>query len=528
MKTFLQLKTAIRNAIWPDGEPENLITREEDGETIVGAHDLMFEEAMAEIQKWVPCERTKNVNVHPHCSTFFRCGLTAVDKPAGIIRRVYTIANDNYCDPVYYRQKDWPEPERQARALMNYERPLNVGLPRLPQGFQYAEATTDLDSTCGRARVGIWALWNNRIFVYPWIQSNESLVIEWEGIKKTWNDADQVNDEIEFRTCVKYYVQFAHERDFGSPSEAKAYKALYDEKLADLIHECKEQTRRRNDLDYDDVRSPLPSELQDDAAPDPAQFVFAHIGNYGNNNTISQHIADLVRGWGPKFIITSGGNTTAGEYDDDIGQFYHDFIHPYSGAHGDGSAVNMFWPALGQADWDVAPGDLTAWKAFFKLPDEERYYEVVKGDVHFFFIDSSDDEPDGNAFNSIQGAWLQAKLALSTAVWKVVVLETPPYSSGATTGSTAILQWPFESWGASMVVAGKAGMYERITVGGIPYLVNGAGGSSLETLGSLVAGSEETLNDEFGAIKFTVSSGMLKAEFWTRYRYLIDTVELTV
>ncbi|HEU4343690.1 MAG TPA: hypothetical protein VFU31_19240 [Candidatus Binatia bacterium] len=518
MKTFAALKSEVRALIWPNSEAENLVL----------AHSAMIEEALAEIQKWVECERDRNVNVYPSCSTLFRCGLTAFQKPDGIIRRVYTIANGDYCDPVFYRQKEWPEPEKYARALTNYESPLNVGYPKIPHGFQYFEATTDLDSVCGRARAGIWAIWSNRVFLYPWIQSNESVVVEWSGIKKTWSDDDQVNDDIDFRACVKLYVQYAHERDFGSAAESKRFKELYDAKLADLIHECRERTRKRSDLDYDELRSPLPAAVTDDAAPDPAEFVFAHIANYGNNNAVSRHIADLVRGWGPKFIIAGGGNTTAGDYDDDIGQFYHDFIHPYGGAYGDGSAINSFWPALGQADWDVAPGDLTAWKAFFKLPDEERYYELVRGDVHFFFISSSDDEPDGNAFNSTQGAWLQAKLALSTAIWKVVVLETPPYSSGATTGSTAVLQWPFESWGANMVVAGKAGMYERITVGGIPYLVNGAGGSSLETLGSLVAGSQETLNDEFGAIKFTVSSAMLKAEFWTRYGYLIDTVELTV
>ena len=519
MKTYLQLKTEVRNSIWPSAEAENLIA----------AHDLMFEEVMYEIQKWVECERNNNVNIYPHCSTFFRCGLTVFDKPDGIIKRLFTIANGEWCDGVFYRQKEWPEPEKLARALTNYEKPLNVGFPRLPQGFQYAEASTDLDSPCGRARAGIWSIWNNRIFIFPWIQSNEAVVVEWKGIKKTWADADPVNEDIDFRACVKLYVQYAHERDFGNPVESKRYRELYDAKLADLIHECRERTKKRSDLDYDDLRSALPAEIEDDAVPSPAQMVFAHMGNYATNSGTEEQISQLVRSWLPKFLTASGQNTVTGSYDADVGQYFHDFIFPYSGTYGDGAAMNMFWPAPGFKDWEVPPNNLAGFTAFFKLPVNERYYELVRGDVHFFFLDTDSREADGITSGSVQGAWLQAKLALSTSVWKVVVMSKPPFSSGATTGSTADLQWPFETWGANLVIAGEAGLYERITVGGISYIVNGLGGSSTEAIEAIpVAGSEIQYNEEYGALKFTSSSSALTVEFWNRYGYLIDTLELTV
>lgn len=488
----------------------------------------MFQEIVGYLQVCIPCEQDNNVNVHPHCSTFFKCGMTVVDAPVGIIRRVYSIANNEWCDGVFYRQKEWPEPEKLSRNLAyTYTKPLNVGFPRLPQGFQYAEASTDLDSVCGRARAGVWSIWKKRLYVFPWLQSNESLVIEWEGLKTVWLDTDLVNPDIEFETAVKLGVQFAHERDFGSPVESKRFEQLFKDKVSDLIHECNERTKMRESLEYDDTRGRLLAEIEDDAAPDPSETVFAHMGNYATNSGTEEQISQLVRSWLPKFLLASGQNTVAGEYDDDVGQYFHDFIFPYSGDFGDGAALNMFWPAPGFKDWEVAPNTLAAFKAYFKLPNNERYYELVRGDVHFFFIDTDSREPDAITQGGTQGAWLQAKLALSTSAWKVVIMSKPPFSSAAVTGSTATLQWPFESWGADLVVAGEAGIYERITVGGISYIVNGLGGTAVESIsGSPVAGSEIQYNEEFGALKFTASSEALTVEFWNRYGFLIDTLTL--
>lgn len=519
MKTYLQLKTEIRNQIWASGEQENL----------VAAHDLFFEEAMAKIQKWVECERDNNFNTYPFCSTLFRCGLTVIDLPDGIIRRVYTIANNEWCDPVFYREKDWPEPEKQARNYYKLlpENPTNLGLPRLPRGFLFSEASTDSDMPFGRARAGIWAKWDRRMWIFPWLQSNETLVVEWKGIKNRWVDTDPVNEAILVRETVRHYVAFAHEAAYGSPSEAAKHKGLFDDALAEMIHECKERQRRRNDLDYDDTRSRLSEELTDDAAPDPAEVVFAHIGNYGVDSITEEQVGQLARSWLPKYIVAGAQHSPNGGYDASVGQYFHDFIFPYAGTFGDGAAANMFWPAPGQTDWDVAPNDLTAWKAFFRLPNNERYYDLVRGDVHFFFLDSDSREPDGITAGGAQGVWLQSKLALSTAAWKVVILSKPPFSSGSVTGSTANLQWPFATWGADMVVASEAGLYERLTKNGIPYLVNGLGGGAIEALGTLDPDSQFQFVEDNGAIKFTASSASLKAEFWTRFGYLIDTVELT-
>ena len=94
-------------------------------------------------------------------------------------------------------------------------------------------------------------------------------------------------------------------------------------------------------------------------------------------------------------------------------------------------------------------------------------------------MDSDGREADGNTSTSTQAQWLQSQLAASTAPWKVVVLHEPPYSSGSGHGSTPALQWPFQAWGATAVIAGHDHIYERIVKNGFPYFVVGTGGVSL-------------------------------------------------
>lgn len=98
-------------------------------------------------------------------------------------------------------------------------------------------------------------------------------------------------------------------------------------------------------------------------------------------------VSTLIHGWNPDFIISLGDNNY--EYgadstiDSNIGQFYHDYIYPYTGVFGTGSPVNrFFFRSLGNHDWlsDSARPYLN----FFSLPGNERYYDFVKGNCRNF------------------------------------------------------------------------------------------------------------------------------------------------
>ena len=61
------------------------------------------------------------------------------------------------------------------------------------------------------------------------------------------------------------------------------------------------------------------------------------------------------------------------------------------------------------------------------------------------------------------------------------------------------MRWPFKAWGASIVLSGHDHDYERFSVDGLTYIVNGVGGASLRAFKTPIAGSQVRFAGEFGA-----------------------------
>lgn len=256
---------------------------------------------------------------------------------------------------------------------------------------------------------------------------------------------------------------------------------------------------------------------------------FAAIGDYGNDSRGEQDVANLVKSWNPDFVITLGDNNysfgAADTIDKNIGQYYHEFIYPYVGTYGAGATSNRFFPSLGNHDWE-APG-AQPYLDYFTLPGNERYYDFVWGPVHFFILDSDNREPDGNSSTSIQGQWLQSQLATSTSPWNVVYMHHPPYSSGANHGSTTVMQWPYQAWGADVVLSGHDHTYERIVLNGFPYFIDGLGGASMYTFSTPVPGSQVRYSSDFGAMLIEAGESYMTFQFITRTGLLIDTYTIS-
>jgi hypothetical protein len=257
---------------------------------------------------------------------------------------------------------------------------------------------------------------------------------------------------------------------------------------------------------------------------------FAVIGDYGSGNRHAAAVAEMVTGWSPDFIITTGDNNypagAAETIDRSIGQFYHAFIYPYSGDYGAGASSNRFFPVLGNHDMGTARGQ--PYLDYFVLPGNERYYDFVAGPVHLFALNSDWREPDGINSRSVQAEWLRVGLAESTSPWKVVYLHVPPYSSGPH-GSGLALRWPYDEWGAAAVLSGHNHHYERVMVDGFPYFVNGAGGGGLYAFSTIVEGSVARYNDDYGALLVTASAGSITFEFYaiTDGGTLVDTYTIS-
>lgn len=274
-KTWLQFKTDIVAQLFPQGRARSLVT----------AHDKMFIDAIIDLQQWVECLQQNNTFLFPFCSTFYNCGLTIIDTaPRGIIKRLSVIdkinkttgledatADDDYCTEIAYNEVDFCHvhsyldySKRRGCCMSiplffglggcgkaNFPVPtdegLPAGLPKLPLGNHYPQTSTDRNT--GRAQMGIWAKQRGALYVAPWIQSTETIVVISDGIKRTWTDADLIDDDPMLSEAVSQYVRWKHEDQFGHDYEAadrarEQYEGLTGARPR-LIHQCREETRIR-------------------------------------------------------------------------------------------------------------------------------------------------------------------------------------------------------------------------------------------------------------------------------------------
>jgi len=262
--------------------------------------------------------------------------------------------------------------------------------------------------------------------------------------------------------------------------------------------------------------------------PTPEQaIVFAVIGDYGSGNRTEGDVAALVKSWQPDFIITTGDNNYPSgaekTIDATIGQFYHDFIYPYKGDFGKGADKNRFFPTLGNHDW-VAAG-AKPYLRYFTLPGNERYYDFTWGPVHFFALDADSNEPDGVGASSSQADWLKPRMEESTSPWNIVYFHQSPYSSGIH-GSVTWMRWPFQAWGATAVLSGHDHTYERLSIDGLTYIVNGLGGGNIYPFEKILKGSQVRYDEDYGAIRVEATTGTITFQFFTRGGEATDTYEI--
>jgi hypothetical protein len=250
---------------------------------------------------------------------------------------------------------------------------------------------------------------------------------------------------------------------------------------------------------------------------------FAAIGDYGSCNKREWDVAQLVKSWNPDFITTLGDNNypygSAETIDRNIGLFFREYIAPYKGIYGPGAATNRFFPIPGHRDWDT--DELQPYLDYFTLPGNERYYDFVWGPIHFFMLDTDEREPDGATASSVQGSWLQRKLAESKSPWKLVFAHHAPYTSH-TVDDIRRMRWPFKSWGAHAILSGFYHVYERLSVDGIPYFVNGSGGAWVSNFGEIDPHSQLRYNEDNGAMLVEASDKEITFRFINRKGKIVD------
>lgn len=291
----------------------------------------------------------------------------------------------------------------------------------------------------------------------PWIQSNEMVVIEWYGIKNSseWSDDDLVSDAVDFKKALKMYVQYAHYRDFGEKDDYEKFhnsdnSGLYDEALADLMWQSREETKLRGNkipsrhehFSYIDalLASNAARQLglgkethhhhnEHEEHDEDETIVFGHIGNNGCGTPNADLVSWLVRLWHPRFIVASGGNTSSSP------------VAPVLTATSvSGSEIDLSWTAA-ELDYPLTYNIYRNQGSSFKISEatllvsnipasQLSYHDsaLTASTQYCYFVEAVDMLGDSTLSNQ----------ACATTNY----ILTAPYLSGGVTGSTEItLSW---------------------------------------------------------------------------------------
>lgn len=164
---------------------------------------------------------------------------------------------------------------------------------------------------------------------------------------------------------------------------------------------------------------------------------------------------------------------------------------------------------------------------YFQLPSNERYYDFVNGDIHFFCLNSDLSEIDGCMDTSIQAAWLMNKLQTSPAKWKIVYTHHSPYSSDSLYGDHEHMQWQYKTWRADIVLTAHSHTYERFMIDSFSYIISGLGGHGKYDFDAIPEpGSLVRYNEKYGALQLKAQRDTLLFKFYTVDNELIDSLVL--
>ena len=89
------------------------------------------------------------------------------------------------------------------------------------------------------------------------------------------------------------------------------------------------------------------------------------------------------------------------------------------------------------------------------------------------------------------------------------------------------MRWPFKQWGASAVFSGHHHVYERLNVDGLPYIIDGLGGASIQGFGTIDSHSQVRYDSQNGAMLIDAGATTATLKFFNKNGTQIDSFTLT-
>lgn len=199
---------------------------------------------------------------------------------------------------------------------------------------------------------------------------------------------------------------------------------------------------------------------------------FAVIGDFGTGGSdecaVALQMLEEHKRTDLEFVLTVGDNIYPSG---NAKHFVKHFEDPFTGLL---KEKVKFYAVLGNHDVEEGRKDQCNYSHFNM--GGSCYYSISRGNglIEFFMLDSTD-------FSAGQANWLENALRSSRAVWKIVALHHPIYSSGKKHGSDVrlrkILEPMLTKYRVQVVFAGHDHVYERLKPQeGIQHFVTGSGG----------------------------------------------------
>jgi predicted phosphodiesterase len=204
---------------------------------------------------------------------------------------------------------------------------------------------------------------------------------------------------------------------------------------------------------------------------------FAIIGDSGRGTPEQHQVAAQMSRFRAQFkynfVVMLGDNIYEGPASPD--DYRLKFEEPYDALL---DAGVKFFAVLGNHDdprqVSYAPFHMNGQRYYSFAPPEDPLTRLTTR-VEFFGLDSTNMDPG-------QLAWLDERLAVSNAEWKVVFLHHPLYTSGRYRNASRAHRWAIEPiltrHGVHIVLSGHEHIYQRTTLQqGVLYFVSGGAGS---------------------------------------------------
>lgn len=242
--TFDLFVSSITQTVFPEGEAENLMRN----------HRQYIIDSLIDLQQKVPCLRVQHRDRHSMADTFLDCAASVTNAPKGFIGQIYAVTQDNCCAKRYFQPIDHDE---MLQLLADNK---NCGTTLEPTYYYYIEDYGYLDypaygclyygdssgvtDSSYRPTTGYVSIHNGLLYLFPWLQSNEVLVIEWDGIKRAWKDGDEVTFDREVQDAVEHYLDYkSGYREDADAQRMQIARAMYDELVAKQIWQCRKENQ---------------------------------------------------------------------------------------------------------------------------------------------------------------------------------------------------------------------------------------------------------------------------------------------